>query len=129
MKPLDLHPHTVCSDGSMTARELVRHAKECGLSAVAVTDHDSVDGVADALDEGKRIGLEVIPAIELSAQSETETHIVGYFIDITDKSLLDALARAKAVRNERQEEICGKLNALGFDIAMDEVRGIAGSDI
>ena len=129
MKTIDLHTHTVCSDGSMTARELVRHAAASGLSAVAVSDHDNVDGVADALDEGKKVGIEVVPAVELSAQSDTETHILGYFIDITDKSLLDALARAKAVRNERQEEICGKLNALGFDITMAEVRGIAGSDI
>ena len=129
MKTIDLHTHTVCSDGSMTPRELVRHAKESGLSAVAVSDHDSVSGVAEALDEGERIGIEVVPAIELSAQSATETHILGYFIDITNKDLLSALACAKAVRIERQEEICSKLNALGFDITMDEVRELAGSDI
>ncbi|MBO4795353.1 MAG: PHP domain-containing protein [Clostridia bacterium] len=113
----------------MTARELVRHAKECGLSAVAVTDHDSVDGVADALDEGERIGIEVIPAIELSAQSDTETHILGYFIDINDASLREKLQYAKTVRCERQNEICQKLNALGFALTMDEVRELAGSDI
>ncbi|MBQ6183455.1 MAG: PHP domain-containing protein [Clostridia bacterium] len=129
MKTIDLHTHTVCSDGSMTARELVRHAKECGLSAVAVTDHDSVDGVADALDEGKRIGIEVIPAIELSAQSDTETHILGYFIDINNAALREKLQYAKTVRNERQNEICEKLNALGFALTMDEVRELAGSDI
>ena len=129
MKTIDLHTHTVCSDGSMTARELVRHAKECGLSAVAVTDHDSVDGVADALDEGERIGIEVIPAIELSAQSDTETHILGYFIDINDAALREKLEYAKTVRSERQNEICQKLNALGFALTMDEVRELAGSDI
>ena len=129
MKLIDLHTHTVCSDGSMTARELVRHAKESGLSAVAVSDHDSVSGVADALDEGERVGIEVIPAVELSAQSQTETHILGYFIDINNKELLDALAYAKTVRIERQEEICRKLNGLGFALTMDEVRKLAGSDI
>ena len=64
----------------MTPCELVRHAKESGLSAVAVSDHDTADGVAEALKTGKEVGIEVIPAIELSAQSDTETHILGYFI-------------------------------------------------
>ena len=129
MKTIDLHTHTVCSDGSMTARELVRHAKESGLSAVAVSDHDSVDGVADALDEGKRIGIEVIPAIELSAQSNTETHILGYFIDTENPALREKLRYARTVRDERQNEICQKLNGLGFAVSMDEVRELAGSDI
>ena len=72
---IDLHTHSTCSDGSMSPRELVRYAKAKGLSALALTDHDTADGVGEALDEGRRIGLEVIPAIELSAKSDTETHI------------------------------------------------------
>ena len=66
----------------MTPAELVRHAKAEGLSAVALSDHDSLSGVAEAMAEGEKIGIEVIPAIELSAESDTETHILGYFIDI-----------------------------------------------
>ena len=84
---IDLHTHSNCSDGSMTPRELVRHAKASGLAAVAVSDHDTADGVKDAMAVGKEIGIEVIPAIELSAISETETHILGYFIDIDNKRL------------------------------------------
>ena len=80
MKMIDLHTHSIYSDGSMTPAELVRHAKAEGLCAVALSDHDSLSGVAEAMAEGERIGIEVIPAIELSAESDTETHILGYFI-------------------------------------------------
>ena len=65
----------------MTPAELVRHAKQSGLKAVAVSDHDTADGVREARETGRQIGIEVIPAIELSAVSDTETHILGYFID------------------------------------------------
>lgn len=120
MKTIDLHTHSTCSDGSMPPRSLVRHAAESGLSAVAITDHDSVSGIKDALDEGRKIGIEVVPAIELSAKSETETHILGYFIDPENKTLLDATEYAKQVRFEREVETCALLNSLGFAITMEE---------
>ncbi|MBQ8512960.1 MAG: PHP domain-containing protein, partial [Clostridia bacterium] len=62
---IDLHTHTICSDGSMTPAELVKHAKMSGLTAVAVSDHDTADGVKEAMETGRQIGIEVIPAIEL----------------------------------------------------------------
>ena len=80
-KLIDLHTHSLCSDGSMTPRELVAHAKREGIAAIALSDHDCVDGLADAMDEGEKLGVEVIPAIEFSVVSDTETHILGYFID------------------------------------------------
>ncbi|MGI6716085.1 MAG: PHP domain-containing protein [Eubacteriales bacterium] len=129
MKTIDLHTHSTCSDGSMTPSQLVRHAKEAGLSAIALSDHDSISGVAEAVEEGKRQGVEVIPAVELSAQSDTETHILGYFIDITNKELLSALQYAKQVRYEREVETCEKLNNIGFEITMHEVEEIAETDI
>ena len=113
----------------MTPSELVRHAKEQGLSAVALSDHDSLSGVAEAMAEGERIGIEVVPAIELSAESDTETHILGYFIDITNKVLLEKLKYVRQIRIEREEEICRKLRELGFDITMHEVEEIAETDV
>ena len=74
---IDLHTHSNKSDGSMFPREVVRHAAECGLAAIALSDHDTVDGVKEAMDEGEKVGVEVVPAIEFSVQSETETHILG----------------------------------------------------
>lgn len=120
MKTIDLHTHSTCSDGSFTPRELVRHAAKNGLSAIALSDHDSVEGVRDALDEGKAVGIEVVPAIELSAASETETHILGYYVDPENKPLKEAVEYAKQVRYEREVETCAMLNGLGFDITMEE---------
>lgn len=92
------------------------------MAAIALSDHDCIDGVQEAMDAGKALGVEVIPAVELSAQSDTELHILGYFIDIHNKKLQDMMTYALQVREERQEEVCRKLNEQGFDITMDELR-------
>ncbi|MBR5515745.1 MAG: PHP domain-containing protein [Clostridia bacterium] len=126
---IDLHTHSIYSDGSMTPAELVAHAKASGLSALALSDHDSLSGVAQALEEGKKRGIEVIPAIELSAESDTETHILGYFIDIENELLLEKLKYVRQVRIEREEEICEKLRQLGFDVTMHEVEELAETDV
>lgn len=122
MKRIDLHTHSLCSDGAQTPTDVVRTAKEAGLAAIALSDHDNIDGVQEAMDAGKALGVEVIPAVELSAQSDTELHILGYFIDIHNKKLRDTMAYALRVRDERQEETCRKLNEQGFKITMDELR-------
>lgn len=122
MKRIDLHTHSLCSDGAQVPAEVVRTAAEAGLAAIALSDHDCIDGVQEAMDAGKALGVEVIPAVELSAQSDTELHILGYFIDIHNKKLQDMMAYALQVRDERQEEVCRKLNEQGFDITMDELR-------
>lgn len=128
-KYIDLHTHTVCSDGSMTPRDLVRHAKEAGLSAVAVSDHDTADGVAEAVAEGQSCGIEVIPAIELSAVSATETHILGYFIDPTAPALVKAVDHIRAVRTERIGETCEMLAKYDIHVTLDEVKAKAGGGI
>ena len=122
MKRIDLHTHSLCSDGAQTPADVVRTAAAAGLSAIALSDHDCITGVQEAMDTGKALGVEVIPAVELSAQSDTELHILGYFIDIHNKKLQDAMAYALQVRDERQEETCRKLNEQGFEITMDELR-------
>ena len=122
MKRIDLHTHSLCSDGAQKPADVVRTAYDAGLSAIALSDHDSIEGVQEAMDAGKALGIEVIPAVELSAQSDTELHILGYFIDIHNKKLNDTMAYALQVRDQRQEETCRKLNEQGFDITMDELR-------
>ena len=122
MKRIDLHTHSLCSDGAQTPADVVRTAYEAGLCAIALSDHDNIEGVPEAMAEGQRLGVEVIPAVELSAQSDTELHILGYFIDIHNKKLNEAMAYALRVRDERQEETCRKLNEQGFAITMDELR-------
>lgn len=122
---IDLHTHTTCSDGSMTPTELVLHAKQSGLSAVAVSDHDTADGISDAVDAGKRYGIEVIPAIELSAKSDTETHILGYFIDYKSPALISAMGYIREIRTIRLAETCVMLQKLGIDVDLDEVKAEA----
>lgn len=124
-KLIDLHTHSLKSDGSMTPAEVVREAKRAGLAAIALSDHDTVDGIREAVAEGKKIGVEVIPAIEFSVQSKTETHILGYFIDIDNPDLLKTLKEVVDLRIERNYVTCQRLNELGFDITIEEVRALA----
>ena len=119
---IDLHTHSLKSDGAQTPADVVRTAHAAGLAAIALTDHDNIEGVPEAMAEGKRLGVEVIPGVELSAQSDAELHILGYFIDIHNKRLNEAMAYALQIRDERQEETCRKLNEQGFQITMDELR-------
>lgn len=113
----------------MTPRELVCHAKESGLRAVAIADHDTADGVKEALRGGKEIGIEVIPAIELSAKSDTETHILGYFIDPDSEALRSAVDYIRDVRVQRIGETCEMLQGYGINVTLDEVKAIAGGGI
>ena len=124
-KHIDLHTHSLKSDGSMTPAEVVREAKKAGLSAIALTDHDTVDGLPEAIAEGKKIGVEVIPAIEFSVQSKTETHILGYFIDYNNPDLKRTLKEVVDLRIKRNHVTAKRLNELGFDITLEEVRALA----
>jgi len=123
---IDLHTHTYTSDGSMSPAELVNHAKSAGLEAVAITDHDGITSVKAALDEGARIGLEVVPGIELSAQSDTELHIVGLYIDIENAALKQALEYILTERRQRNLAYVAKLAELGIPVTLEEARAEAG---
>lgn len=125
---VDFHTHSTCSDGTMTPAEVVRHAKSEGLAAFALTDHDSVDGIEEATAEAKRVGIEFIPGIEFSAAEETETHIVGLYIDPRNETLLSTINKLKSSRKRRMEDICRKLRSLGFDITHEEALEIAGGN-
>lgn len=129
-KIIDLHTHSTASDGSMSSAELVRHAKELGLAAIALTDHDTVDGVKEALDEGRRIGVEVIPGIEISVNYKPEMHILGYFLNIDEyTSIKDKLGLIKKGRDDRNKKIFNRLNELGVYVTENEVRQVAAGDI
>lgn len=118
---IDLHTHSTASDGSMSPAELVRHAKAVGLSAIALTDHDTIAGIGDALEEGRKIGLEVIPGIEISVDYKPEMHILGYFLNNTYGNISGTLEKLIENRSERNPKIIGRLREIGFDITMEEV--------
>ena len=124
---IDLHTHTTESDGTLTPSQLVRYAKEKGLSAISVTDHDTIDGNQEALREGKAVGLEVIPGVEISVDhSPGSMHMLGYFINAEDTTLKEKLALLQESRADRNPRIIAKLNELGLDITYDEVVKVSG---
>lgn len=125
-KLIDLHTHSNKSDGSFSPSELVMYAKSHGLSAIALTDHDTTDGVKEAVLTGKRENIEVVTGIELSAKSKTETHILGYFIDVDNENLQKELADLKRVRCERNKEVEQNLIKMGFDVSLAEAEKLSG---
>lgn len=124
-KFIDLHTHSTASDGSMSPKELVRHAKATGLSAIALTDHDTIAGVEEAVKEGLSIGLEVIAGVEISVDYKPEMHILGYFFNNSSENLNETLKKLRENRSERNPKIIQKLNELGFNLTIEEVQAEA----
>ncbi|MCR4425162.1 MAG: PHP domain-containing protein [Firmicutes bacterium] len=126
-KRVDLHCHTTASDGTFTPGELVRAARDRGLAAIGITDHDSVDALDAGMEEGSRIGVEVVPGVEISTDVEdSEVHILGYFIDHHDERLGELLSAQRQSRRERVGKMLEKLATLGVKLTFDEVLDVAG---
>jgi predicted metal-dependent phosphoesterase TrpH len=116
----DLQSHSTYSDGSLSPAEVVRAAAADGVELLALTDHDTVDGVAEALAEGARRGIHVVTGVEISARdrfARRDLHILGYLVDIEDEPLREALARARGSRARRGEQMVGALRELGFTVS------------
>ncbi|MEJ5199811.1 MAG: PHP domain-containing protein [Anaerolineae bacterium] len=127
MNTVDLHCHTTASDGALTPVQLVQRASRLGLKVVAVTDHDSTDGVAPALDVAPRYGIEVIPGVEINTDVPgTEVHILGYFLDHTDPALNGELARLREGRIGRAKRMAEKLAEMGAPVRFERILEIAG---
>jgi predicted metal-dependent phosphoesterase TrpH len=119
---VDLHAHTTASDGTMTPAELVDLAAERGLRYLGVTDHDTVDAIAEARREADRAGLSVVPGVELSTTERgAEVHVLGYGVDPHDPSLKQALAGLAAARVRRIETMIAKLRDAGYAIDGDAI--------
>ena len=117
---IDLHVHTLASDGSDTPADVVRMASELGLRAVAVTDHDTFAGLPEAIEAGARYGVEVVPGVELSTIYDgVEVHVLGYYMDAGHPRLRAMMARATAERNARNETMVQRLHDAGYPVTMD----------
>jgi predicted metal-dependent phosphoesterase TrpH len=124
---VDLHVHTSYSDGSLKPAEVVRRALTMGLTALAVADHDSVDGNAEAFAEGAQNGLEVIPGVELSCNfTPKNVHLLGLFIDPTEEKLTETLGEVREYRTRRNPKILAKLAEIGMPLELAEVEAKAG---
>ncbi|MFR6424894.1 MAG: thiamine diphosphokinase [Oscillospiraceae bacterium] len=122
MERIDLHTHTLASDGSDAPADVVRKAAALGLRAVAVTDHDTFAGLPEARAAGRRCGIEVVPGVELSTVwGGEEVHLLGYFMDTEDTALRTLMTRATDERNARNETMVQRLHDAGYPITMDDL--------
>ncbi|MHB8171842.1 MAG: PHP domain-containing protein [Thermincolia bacterium] len=127
---IDLHVHTTASDGTLTPWEVVALAREKGLAAVAITDHDTIDGVREALEAGSQLGLEVIPGVEISVDHNGgEMHILGYYVNLQSTYLLEQLQLLQDYRNQRNPKMVARLNQLGLKVTLEELEGEAGGKV
>ncbi|MFH1655137.1 MAG: PHP domain-containing protein [Candidatus Omnitrophota bacterium] len=128
MKFVDLHLHTDFSDSILSAAELVKLAAASGLSAIAITDHDCLEGIEPTKKEAEKFNLEVIPGVELTAEMDgKEVHILGYYINHRDAKLIERLEKMKKIREERIFEMVEKLKEQGVDnIDPQEVLNLSG---
>lgn len=121
-KKVDLHSHTNYSDGFYSPKELVHKASELGIDILSITDHDSVNGIDEAIKIGRSEGIEIVPGVEISSDLRgSEVHILGYFIDIENKDLAHYLEFFREERLLRASRIVDKLNSLGIALTMDDV--------
>jgi len=118
----DLHLHTVYSDGALPAETLLQEARLAGLTTVSITDHDHTGAIDEAIALGERLGIEVIPGVELSTNvGSLEIHLLGYFFDHRNPKLQDYLALFRAERLKRAERIVEKLNELSIPLTLEAV--------
>ena len=122
----DLHLHTNFSDGTYSPEELVSNAKRCALAAIALTDHDTVEGCAATAKACEAVGIEFITGTELTAEQDgTEIHILGYCVDTHNPKLLTEIERFQAVRQNRIREMVARLNEIKVPLSTDAVFALA----
>jgi predicted metal-dependent phosphoesterase TrpH len=129
MSRIDLHLHTTHSDGSLSPTDVLRLAHKAGVTALAITDHDIVTGIPEAIAAGAELGIEIIPGVEISSRvGNSELHILGYCLQWQDPELNRRLASLRESRHSRNPQIIERLRALGLDVTYEEVRALAGTD-
>ena len=126
---LDLHIHTTASDGSLTPTQVVQLARKKGFSLIAVTDHDTMGGVAEALEAGKKYNVDVVPGVEISSGVTLEVHMLGYGMSPDHPVMKAMMEDMRAARVERMERIIENLQKMGVPITVEEVEAVAGGAI
>lgn len=127
---IDLHAHTTASDGEKTPTELIDMALKENLEAIAITDHDTVDGIKEAYEYSKDKDILFVPGIELEANVEKgQMHILGLFIDFENQELNEILSKIKEGRNKRNDFFIREFNKMGFEITLDELKEVSGGKI
>lgn len=129
----DLHSHTVNSDGTYTVEEIVKLAKEKGLKVLAITDHDTVDGLVDEkkIDElEKKYDIKIIRGIEMSCSLDgSDVHILGYFLNLKDEEFLNVLKEIADIRDERNDRLLKKLEKLNVPVTKEDLEEVVQGNI
>jgi len=127
---VDLHTHSTASDGTYSPKELVYLAKKVGLKALALTDHDTLDGLPEAYQTAKEEGLPFLCGVEISVKFDGpgHFHLLGYFLE-PPKELKEVLNKLKVARAERNKKMVEKLKELGIDITLEELQSIAKGEV
>ena len=128
-KYIDLHTHSTCSDGTLTPSEVVKLAKDKGLYAIALTDHDTIDGLAEAIEAGKKCGIEVITGIEFSVAADTEIHMLGLGFDLDCPAITEILGEMIIQREKRNHIVIEKLAEIGIHITIEDILAEATSPV
>jgi hypothetical protein len=127
---IDLHMHSTCSDGTFRPADLVRRVREAGVTHMALTDHDTVEGLAEAAEAARTEGVRFLGGLEISAEFGPGTlHILGYGFDPADPRLLSRLTFVQKCRADRNPVIVERLNALGLEVTLEEIARRAGGDL
>ncbi len=130
MNRIDLHTHSTASDGSMSPAELVKHAKDSGLRAVALTDHDTISGLSEAREQAAVTDIELVNGVELAAWlDDTELHIVGLDIDDTLPEFKNAMEEMQQIREDRNIKMVGLMAAAGVDITIEKLHEKEGDGV
>ncbi|MBQ3077833.1 MAG: PHP domain-containing protein [Clostridia bacterium] len=125
----DLHTHSSASDGQYPPEELVRLAASRGLTVMALTDHDTVEGIEPAVREGRRAGMTVLPGVELGAAEHRSLHLLGYAFDPASPAITDLCRKLREGRDERKYRIIDFLKEKGVEISLEEVEQTAGGAV
>lgn len=127
---VDMHIHTIASDGTFTPEEVVKRAKSFGMKTIAITDHDTVDGLTEGKKTADEVGIEFIQGIEISCNVDNlEVHILGYFLNLEDEEFLAELEELKKARENRNKKVVEKLEKCGIVMDMEKVKNMAPGNI
>lgn len=123
---IDLHTHTTASDGEHTPAEVVKMAREKNIKTLAITDHDTVSGLKEAVEAAAQLGLNLIPGIEISTHKGVEIHILGFYVDYNNPRLVKCCQEYEESRSNRAVRICEYLNRICIPVKLEEVKAYAG---
>lgn len=123
---IDLHIHTTASDGEFSPSEIINKALKKGLTHIAITDHDTINGLEEAINYAKEKNITVIPGVELNAKvSKGQMHILGYYIDYSNTEFIKMMKEFEDERNSRNDKFIRMFNELGIDISLEDVKKYA----